>query len=461
MEKYYVSKSFNPSPIQLKNYVDRYISSNDYITMNELEKYYRGQNIKINSYKNSNDNINNRIISGYPRFISTVSVGYFLGADNAITYQFPNNAEEIRDILKYNDEPFVNKEIGKNCSIFGCGVEQCYIDKNGEFRFTSVDPREVIIFFENNVDEDIHSAIRFRNDNVYDEKGNEKEILTIDYYHMDGITTYVFDGSKMISQEENNINPFNDIPFIYYQNPDGLGDYQTAISIIDEYDKLISNNANVFDYFNDMYLITEGFELDQDNVKALKEGKYIAVPDGGKIYFLEKPQLTQETAKFIDILNKDIHKFTNTPDVLSESFFTSSGIAIKYKLQGLEYLTSVKESNFRKGILRRFELMSNVLSLINKKVDFAKIEIVFNRNTIEDLGQELDAILKLKDVVSNETLLERIPNVNPDIEMERMEKEKANNMKNFMNIQPIPNNNEEQNNIEEENKNNKLNNNLK
>ena len=99
-----------------------------------------------------------------------------------------------------------------------------------------------------------------------------------------------------------------------------------------------------------------------------------------------------------------------------ESFYSSSGVAIRYKLQSLDYLCSIKEANLRKGLTRRFELLSNYLSLKNNELDFYDIEIVFNRNTIEDLGEKYDNILKLNGIVSQETLLAKLPGIDANNE---------------------------------------------
>ena len=49
-------------------------------------------------------------------------------------------------------------------------------------------------------------------------------------------------------------------------------------------------------------------------------------------------------------LNRDILRFSNIVDMSDENFASNlSGIAIKFKLQGMENITSIKESKYRKG----------------------------------------------------------------------------------------------------------------
>ena len=55
----------------------------------------------------------------------------------------------------------------------------------------------------------------------------------------------------------------------------------------------------------------------------------------------------------------------------------ASGVAIKYKLIGLEQIRSRKERFFKKAIQRRIELIFGVLSMLDNDFDFRDIELNF------------------------------------------------------------------------------------
>ena len=133
-----------------------------------------------------------------------------------------------------------------------------------------------------------------------------------------------------------------------------------------------------------------------------------------------------------------------------EKFFGSSGIALEYKLQPLEYLCGIKESNFRKGLTRRLEILCDYLSIKNASFDFSSILISFNRNTVADLASVYDTVLKLHGIISDETLLEQLPNIDKDIELQRLEEQKERNIEEFglpINKEPL---NEEEKEEDEE-----------
>lgn len=176
-----------------------------------------------------------------------------------------------------------------------------------------------------------------------------------------------------------------------------------------------------------------------DDTVNLKQLKGIEIPSDGDISYLAKPQVSNDIITFTDTLKRDIHKFSFTVDLTDKDYLTSqSGISQKLKLQGLEFLTSLKEANLRKGLLRRLEILAGFKALSNSNFEYKKAVIIFKRNTIEALSEVLDAVLKLKGIISDETLMTKIPDIDPDEEIKKLKKQKEQNMIDF-NV-PNPNN---------------------
>ena len=176
-----------------------------------------------------------------------------------------------------------------------------------------------------------------------------------------------------------------------------------------------------------------------DDATNLKTMKGIEIPSDGDISYLSKPQVSGDIITFTDTLKRDIHKFSFTVDLTDKDYLTSqSGISQKLKLQGLEFLTSLKEANLRKGLLRRLELLAGFKALSNSNFEYKKAVIIFKRNTIEALSEVLDAVLKLKGIISDETLMTKIPDIDPDEEIKKLKKQKEQAIIDF-NV-PNPNN---------------------
>ena len=84
-----------------------------------------------------------------------------------------------------------------------------------------------------------------------------------------------------------------------------------------------------------------------------------------------------------------------------------SGVAIKYKLIGLEQVRSRKEREFKKALQRRIELVSGILQLKSlPTIDFRDIDIQFTANIPANLAEITEIVNSLDGMISQKTLVE-------------------------------------------------------
>ena len=107
-----------------------------------------------------------------------------------------------------------------------------------------------------------------------------------------------------------------------------------------------------------------------------------------------------------DRISRNIHMFTNTPDMTDENFSgNQSGEAMKYKLFGLEQRTAIKEGLFRKGLNRRYKLIGEIMS-INREIDKENIKdlvFTFTRNLPKSLTEEMTMYMNAGGEISQNT----------------------------------------------------------
>lgn len=105
----------------------------------------------------------------------------------------------------------------------------------------------------------------------------------------------------------------------------------------------------------------------------------------------------------------------------------ASGVAIKYKLIGMEQIRSRKEVAFRKGLQRRIELIADMLRTKNAAdIDFRDIEITFTANIPADIKEQADIVKELYGLVSQKRLLSLLPFIaDPAAEMDELKREEA------------------------------------
>ena len=418
-----LSKDTGLTPDVIKSLIDSH--KKEITRLDLLDSYYRSNAPIMKRRKNDPTKANNKLVTNYARYITTMSTGYFVGIPIQTRCKDENLLDRLTAIFKYNDEPDLNTTLATNNSKYGYSYELHYMDEQGRNRMSAVDPREIIYITDNTLNDEPTAAIRYFE--IKDAVDDNKKIYSIEVYTKDSILYYSMDGDSVVLIDEQQ-HPFKDIPIIrYVNNADETGDYEPVLTLIDAYDKIQSDTANDFEELTDSFLSVSGVTLEPEQALKLKEMKVFNFPDAnGKVEFVTKNINDSALENFKTRLDKDIHKNSYTPNMADENFVgNSSGVSMAYKLQGLEFLTGVKEQKFKKGLLRRVELLSNVLSIrANQQMDFTSVEFIFTRNNPKNLVEIVEMATDLTGIISNETQLDLLPMVDKDQELKRIEQEK-------------------------------------
>lgn len=399
----------------------------------DLYAMYNNHNNIMGRVKQDTSAPNNKIAHSYANYIVTASVGYFMG--KPIGYSMPQSYHAVfDDIFKYNDEAAVNIKLAIDCSIYGQAVEMLFMDEDAQVRFAPVDITEIIVIRQPDVIGDIHTVIRH-----WDEEDliEDKVVTYVEVYYADRVEKYSYEGQCCYCEPEVEDHPFEDVPFVIYDNNDSkMGDFEPVIGLINAYDQAQSDTANDFEAFTDCYLEVKGATLDAKEAAKLKELRVFNFPDaGGGVSFVTKNINDQATEHYKNRLDSDIHKFSFVPNMADDKFASNaSGVAMQYKLAGLNYKTSVKESLFKKGLLRRIELISNILSIISDtEINIIKdVDIRFMHNTIDNVLEIAELVNRVKEIVSEETAIELLQDIiDPEQEKLRVKAEKEANKAQF------------------------------
>lgn len=391
----------------------------------KLKDYYLNKTDILKRVQADATKPNNRVVHPFSQYITDTLCGYFMG--EPVTYSSEEDIDELKMVFEYNDEQNENMELAKNCSIYGRAWEHMYVDEDGSIRFTIIDTQEVVPVYGETIENELVAVIRFYNQyNVI----KDQEETIVEVYTDDHIYRYkasvTLDTLQLISDQPHY---FGSVPFVEYKNNDDMtGDFEGVMSLIDAYDALVSDDLNDFEYFVDAYLALYGYTADSEDIQKMKENRVLLMDEGTKAEWLVKngDSAGVETTK--QRLEKDIHKFSKTPNSNDENFGgNTSGVAMKYKLLGTENLASVKERKFKKGLQRRLEIISFIFSLTRKgSLDWLGVDITFTRNLPVNESDIASMVQALKGIVSNKTLLSQLSFVeDADAELEQLEKELA------------------------------------
>ena len=407
--------------------------------LSKLQKYYNNENTKIatRKYKNKNKP-KNRLSHPYAQYITDTAVGYLLGKPVAYTTEDKNLLETMTDIFRYNDEADNNTTLAKMASIYGYAYEIMYLDKNAKPRFKAIDPSELIVCYDNTLEENIVLAIRYY-DEVVRNNDLEETVTRLEVYTKptENDKGEIIANGKIIrgtirlesiTLEDEEDYYFNDIPVNVYINNDELyGDFEKVLSLIDAYDQSQSDTANDFELFTNCMLVINGELIDDEQAENLNDVNLIQFlnSDSDAKYLIKD---IQDTAleNYKNRLNEDIHRFSFVPNMSDENFSNNaSGIAMKFKLMGLENLIGVKEAKFKKGLMRRIELLCAYAKMKNNSdYSYLAIEPVFTRNTHNNELELSQIMQNLTGILSEETIIGMSPRVSDiQAEIERKEKE--------------------------------------
>ena len=407
--------------------------------LSKLQKYYNNENTKIatRKYKNKNKP-KNRLSHPYAQYITDTAVGYLLGKPVAYATEDKNLLEAMTDIFRYNDESDNNTTLAKMASIYGYAYEIMYLDKNARPRFKAIDPSELIVCYDNTLEENIVLAIRYY-DEVVRNNDLEETVTRLEVYTKptENDKGEIIANGKIIrgtirlesiTLEDEEDYYFNDIPVNVYINNDELfGDFEKVLSLIDAYDQSQSDTANDFELFTNCMLVINGELIDDEQAENLNDVNLIQFlnSDSDAKYLIKD---IQDTAleNYKNRLNEDIHRFSFVPNMSDENFSNNaSGIAMKFKLMGLENLIGVKEAKFKKGLMRRIELLCAYAKMKNNSdYSYLAIEPIFTRNTPNNELELSQIMQNLTGILSEETIIGMSPRVSDiQAEIERKEKE--------------------------------------
>lgn len=435
MRKFKIDKDYTLTNDLILDLIEKH--SEEKSRLEKLLKYYNNKNDKISNrvYKNKNKP-KNRLSHPYAQYITDTATGYLLGKPIAYVTEDKKLLEELTDIFKYNDEADNNTTLAKMASIYGYAYEIMYIDKYAKPRFKAIDPSQLIVCYDNTLEENIILAIRYY-DEVVRNNDLEETITRLEIYTKptENDKGQVVANGKIIrgtirlesiSLEDEEDYYFNDIPVNVYTNNDELyGDFEKVINLIDAYDQTQSDTANDFELFTNCMLVVNGELIDDEQAENLNDVNLIQFlnSDSDAKYLIKD---IQDTAleNYKNRLNEDIHRFSFVPNMSDENFSNNaSGIAMKFKLMGLENLIGVKEAKFKKGLMRRIELLCAYTKMKNNSdYSYLAIEPVFTRNTPNNELELSQIMQNLTGILSEETIIGMSPRVS-DIQAEIEKKE--------------------------------------
>ena len=202
-------------------------------------------------------------------------------------------------------------------------------------------------------------------------------------------------------------------------------------SAITAYEKAISEKANDVDYFADAYLLLMGLQVDEENLHTIRSDRVIHVPpmdaddiNAIRVEFLQKPAADATQENLLNRLEDQIFAQSMVANISDESFGSSSGTALAYKLQPMKNQAAAKSRKFASAMNQRWRLIAAHPASKLATDDWMQITYRFTQNAPKNLLEEAQTAAQMAGITSKETQLSVISAVDdPQTELEKIDLE--------------------------------------
>lgn len=416
---------------------------------------------------------NKKVTVPFEKYIVDIASGYLGGKEP--TYEVQDTADEkkkgliqkllnkvakkpdykesmqilLNYIVEYNDDGIENYTLVKDIVTTGTSYEILYENEDNEIVYSRVNPLQTQAIWDYSVPRNLIGVVQ-----VYEEKDIDGKIRNV-IKLTDKVGTRVFKGGEggsnsyeEIKDEEPNNHNWADVPFTVVEVPDGVSLFEPVIDLIDAYEQLIQNTKNTFQYNNDAKLKVTGYRPEQPLLIKDQNGKFVEnpdriiedatllnmkvfyTPDDGDIAWVEKSiedGAIQNTLKtYIDLIMMN----TGVPQTTDLGFTKADNAsAIDRKFFSLEQTTTQAMQLLKMAYKRRWELIFDRLNLKGTQYDFRDITITLNKNLPANENEIVDMYMKLRGLISDETIIDRLPlNLDSTSEEKKMDEQNQNDL---------------------------------
>ena len=421
----------------------------------KYQKLYENKHKILNRPKKDENKPNNKISNDFFGQIIDNTVGYFLGKPIILNYTEPKKAkatveidpadvgvdlEQINDtavqdtidnIFADNEKDDLFIEWGKEAMIKGLSHILVYQNEESKTKFMRLHPEDVILVYKNSSAKELQYGIRLYDIDTEDTDTTTHYAEVYDSTGYDifkcvegGTATTANRASGGYTFVERKPHIYGMIPITtWYNNEERMSDLERVETLVNDYDKVLSDVSNEFEAFRNAYLMLKNMVAGKDSLEKLKTEGILEVMENGDAKFLTKQIQTDALENHLNRLKESIYTFSQVPNLSDESFAGNlSGVAIRFKLFGLETKCIIKEQKGKTAIRNLFRIISApVRVLTGHNPDVLNLAIEFTRNVPNNITEIVDTVIKLEGKVDKETLLALLPFIdNPKEVLEKL-----------------------------------------
>lgn len=365
-----------------------------------LYDYYRGEQ-SVDKGETVRGRPDNRLRAPFPRYITEVHTGYFLGLPPTVAYGGAAGARYAA-LSRELDLPHLYFDLGRDLSICGAGFALVWAERGG-VKVCRCDPCGCFAIPSGDAGAPLLAAVRL----FASGRGGTRGVL----YTAERLVPFVWDGTSVTlgAAEENLLHTIPLLPF--YNNCQGVGDFAMVTGLVDAYNVLLSGALDDMQSVANAFLALYGMQgTTQRDIEQANRSRILSLSEGGRAEFVVK-NLNHEALGQLEVnLRRSILQLSMTPDLCDEHFAgNSSGVALQYKLWGIEQVRAAKERTFTDGLRALLAVLTEGEHLLGRSVDLTGGEVTFYKNLPQDNAALAETLLSLSPLLSRQTILENLP----------------------------------------------------
>lgn len=366
-----------------------------------LFDYYRGEQ-PVPKGEAVRGRPNNLLHVPFPRYITEVHTGYFLGLPPSLSYDRQMESQAFADLSAALRLDHLLFDIGRDMSICGTGFALVWLNQTG-LGGCRCDPLSCFAIRSNEAGAPLLGTVRL----YQDEKGGTSGIL----YQADTLQPFTWDGTR-VSMEQAGDNPLRAVPLVpFMNNCEGCGDFEMVTGLVDAYNLLLSGAMDDMQSVANAFLALYGMQgTTQGDIEEANRTRVLSLSEGGRAEFVVKELNHEALGQLESNLRQSILQLSMTPDLSDQQFAGNvSGVAMQYKLWGIEQVRSAKERSFTDALFHLLEVFSRGLSVLGTSVDLTVGKAAFYKNLPQNHTELAQTMLSLSPILSQRTILEHLP----------------------------------------------------
>jgi SPP1 family phage portal protein len=405
----------NITPEVLLQQVERFLAEERPRRLQLIDYYHGCQGVRKGPIAQGRPN--NQLVSNYAKYITDVHTGYFLGQPPTLTFERRRTRDRMLRALEEASFDGMLYAAARDMSICGEGYLLTYLTAKGP-RLARLDPLETFVL-TCGVRQEPVAAVRV---SISENSRAEGEL-----YLPGEMRSWEKQGKRLTLGAPQPL-PFTGLPVTRFcNNLDRTGDFEPVCSLLDAYNLLLSGAMDDMQSVANAFLALYGMMgTTREDIDDANRSRVLCLADGGKAEFVVKDLSPDAIALMQNTLKHDLLTITMTPDLQDEAFAGNhSGVALEYKLWGIEQARAAKEQGFSGGLYHIVGLFYQALTLMGSPVG-GECSARFYKNLPQDVTRVCENLQLLGDTGSNRTKLELLPFVkDAEAELRRIDNEKG------------------------------------